>query len=560
MKLGIILVFVSAAIYFGGYFLYLYYSEGKVTDVFNGDNWVNPLNAEGITDYAELYKNDQQTKVDNMYVTVLKAQANVANNDFSFQDLINYRQDDDGSEPSFKVYFEDGMRNLMDNSIFVREANALLELRGKSPGNDIQKSFKITLHDKEGLWHNQKIINLNKHYADPLRIRNKLAFDYFSVIPDISSFRTRFVRLYIKDLSTGSSDAEFEDYGVFTQVEQPNKLFLTNHRLDPNAQLYGAQDFRFLRYPDAIRNKNDSAYSKKEFEKILEIKGNDDHQKLIKMLEAVNDSSTSIDEVIVNYFDKDNYLTWLAANILFDNPEVSFTNFLLYSPLNSTKWYFMPWDFDEAFGLKQKRPTWQKGVSVYWDNVLHRRFLEKPENIKALNNKIDELSDIVNKKQTKRFLDSYYDIIMSNITKLPDIKYLPVTIETYETKYEELPEVVERNRLYYYELQENPMPFLLYGPEQQENRFAFSWEKSLDLQGDDLFYNFEISRSKDFSSIEISFKDLKETKIELDNLGPGSYYWRVVVKDAEGHSQTAANIIRDEFGDKYFGVKQFLVK
>ncbi|MDT3700466.1 MAG: CotH kinase family protein [Thermincola sp.] len=559
MKLGIISVFFCAVLYFGGYFLYFYFTGGDTKEAFDAENWVNPLDKERITDNADIYQDDVQTKADKIYVTVFQAAKKSDQENLTFQDIIKYSKSNETADVPFKVFFQDANKTLLDNGIFVRETNAELELRGKSPGNDVQKSFQLTLHDKEGLWHNQKVINLVKDYKDPLRIRNKLAFDYFSIMPDITSLRTRLVRLFIKDLSA-SPNAEFEDYGLFTQIEHPNKLFLTNHQLDPNAHLYKAENFNFSRYPEYIKNKNDSSYVKQQFEEILEIRGSDDHQKLINMLEAVNDPSVNIDDIIQKYFDKENYLTWLAANILFDNPQVTHSNFFLYSPLNSTKWYFMPWDYDEAWGLITERPTWQKGVAVYWDNVLHRRFLEKPGNIEQLNQKVEELRAIVNEARTKAFLDSYYDIIMSNITQLPDIKYLPITIDTYEKQYQDFPAMVARNLLYYYELQENPMPVLLDEPEQFGHKILFHWDQSVDLQGDNLAYDLEISQVPDFSTVLTSIKDLKETKTEINNLSPGIYFWRVVVKDDNGHSQMALNVYEDDFGDKYFGIKRLIVK
>ena len=42
------------------------------------------------------------------------------------------------------------------------------------------------------------------------------------------SLRTQFVHLYVRDLTEGNS-AEFQDYGLYTQVEQLNKTGMENH-------------------------------------------------------------------------------------------------------------------------------------------------------------------------------------------------------------------------------------------------------------------------------------------------------------------------------------------
>lgn len=542
IKRSILIIIILCSLYFGFYIYKLYISINENRFVYNNfdeNEWSNPLNETSISENINIYSEDQKIQVDSIYATIL-------DDDYD----VNI------SENSVKIYFEDGSKKIFQNGIFVNEPNATLELKGKLSSKILQKSFKIRLFDKEGLWHNQNIINLNKHYEDTLKIRNKLSFDYFKIIPNITSFRTQFVRLFIKETENG----EFVDYGFFTQIEQPNKLFLTNHGLDPNGHLYQAENFNFKKYDDILTNKDDENYSKKMFENILKIKGNDNHQKLIDMLNDVNDYNKDINDIIDTYFNRDNYLTWLGINILFDNYKTSNTNYFLYSPLNSNKWYFMPWDYDEAWGLQKDRPSWQKGLSVYWDNELHRRFFMKPENIKDLDKKLQELTKIINKEQTKAFLNSYYDIVFTNITKLPDFKYLPVTFEDFKEEYVELPKLTERNYFYYKELIQNPMPIKLKQPIINEDNIIFNWEESYDIQNDELFYDFELSKDKSFSNIIISSQNIKETRFTINKLEKGSYYWRVIVRDSQGNSQISYNGYKDEFGDGYFGIEKLVVR
>lgn len=557
MRLSVFFILCCAVIYFGGSYYIQYSTQNRAPDVFDRDGWVNPLNRMGISENAAIYKDNMQARADVLYVTVLGAAKDENGSLYNFADLLGRDAPRNGWEPVFEVYFRDDSKGIVDNSLFMRQPNATIELRGAPKAADYRKSFKLRLYDNEGLWNGQKIINLNKHYTDPLRIRNKLSFDYFSVVPDITSFRTRFVRLFIKDLSNKTLGDSFIDYGLFTQVEQPNGLFLTNHGLDPNAHLYEAESFKFLRYSESIKLKQESDYSKDKFEEILEIRGNDDHSKLIGLLEKVNDENIDINRIIDKHFDRENYLTWLAANILFDNYRVSDANFILYSPLNSEKWYFMPWDCEDSWGIEKERPEWQRGISMYWDNVLHRRFLRDPGNVHALGRKIEQLGSVVNRQQTEGFLDSYYNIVLSNIAMLPDLKYLPVTLEDYLSRYEILPDLVEKNRVSYHQLLEKPMPFEMTGPRQQQNKYIFTWEQSYDLQQDSLYYHFELSRDKSFVSSVVSVSDIEDTGIEVENLQPGAYYWRVTAWDTNGNWQAASNIYTDEFGDYYFGIKAF---
>ena len=151
--------------------------------------------------------------------------------------------------------------------------------------------------------------------------------------------RTQFVHLYVKDL-TDSASGVFEDYGLYTQVEQLNKTALKAHGVDPNGQLYKINSFEFYRYEDVIRLTTDPAYDQTAFEKHLEIKGNSDHSKLIKMLDVLNDESSSMDdELFVTYFDKENIAYWMAFQLLTGNTDTQNRNVYLYSlktPANGT--------------------------------------------------------------------------------------------------------------------------------------------------------------------------------------------------------------------------------
>lgn len=554
MKRTLLIIIVGITIYCG-YIIYIAYSEYNNEDskVYNEDTWVNPLDNIGIIDNKEVYTYDNQKQVDKIYLTIPRDKKNKYQD---FQQFINSKDNDSNSKTTMKVYFQHGQSREL--RLFEEEPNATLQIRGNSY-NKTQKSFKIELYDKTGLWNNQKIINLNKDYNDPLRIRNKLSFDYFQIIPNITSFRTRFVRLYVKDKSSSKNSNEFEDFGLYTHIEQPNKLFLKNHLLDPNGHLYKAENFKFLTYENQIKNKKDADYSKEAFESILEIRGNNDHNKLIEMLQAVNDMNRDINEVVDIYFHKENYLTWVACNILFDNYKTNKSNFLLYSPINSTKWYFMPWDYDKAWGIDVKRPMWKQGLSMYWDNKLHQRFFSKKENVEALSHKIEELSKIITKNQTKKFIDGYYNILLLNITKLPDLMYLPITINELKYQLDKLQHITELNKNYYKKLIENPMPYNLHEPQYIQKKWIFTWDNSYDIQGDTVTYNYEISKDKNFNNIYMTINNITDNKCEINKLNRGVYYWRVKATDNKSNSQIAYNIYKDEFGEKYYGIKKLVV-
>ena len=215
-----------------------------------------------------------------------------------------------------------------------------------------------------------------------MRFRNKMAYDLIKGIPQMMGLRTQFVHLYVKDNTDGSSDA-FQDYGLYTQVEQLNKTALKTHGLDSKGQLYKVNSFEFYREEDVIKTTDDPGYNQEAFEERLEIKGDSDHTKLIHMLDAVNDYSIPINQVLEQYFDEENIVYWMAFQILTGNVDTQNRNMYLYSPQNSDTWYFIDWDNDGFFmrseyGIRgwSDQGSWECGISNYWGNVLFQMMSE----------------------------------------------------------------------------------------------------------------------------------------------------------------------------------------
>ena len=76
----------------------------------------------------------------------------------------------------------------------------------------------------------------------------------------------------------------------------------------------------------------DANYDKDAFEQYLEVDGSEEHDTLIALLDAVNDTDNEISDVMEQYFDKDNLYYWMAFHILMGNKDVLDGNYYLYSP------------------------------------------------------------------------------------------------------------------------------------------------------------------------------------------------------------------------------------
>lgn len=521
--------------------------------------WHNPLNDYKLVDNKQIYIEDRGSGPDQIFVTVLPPRSHGA---LTFSQLNSHSYNPEAAEadsldPTAEIIFETGKPGSYRASEL--QPNASLELRGQTARYSSQKSYKIKLYKDTDSWLGQDIINLNKHFDDPLRVRNKLSFDLFQMIRDITRLRTRFVQLYIKDRSLPQPDADFKYYGLYTFVEQPNKSFLDRHLLDRKAHLYKAEFFEFERYQEAIKNSDNPAYNNQEFEKYLEIIGSRDHKKIIDMLEEVNNYNKDINLVVDKNFDRANLLTWLAANILLDNYDSNSRNYLLYSPQNSDKWFFLPWDYDGIWLETAARGKWERGLANYWGMVLFNRFFRDPRNTEELSDKIEELSGIINKENTRRLLESYYGAVTGSIFVPPDEQFLSLTKEEYPKKYYELTEMAEKAKKYYFSSLENPMPFYMGDPVKQNREYVFIWDASYDLQNDELSYHFMLSRDPDFRNMEVSYSNLLKTTCSVGNLKPGRYYFKVIASDAKGNWQSAFDNCQTLEGRILYGVKTFIV-
>src|SRR5690606_28906329 len=296
-----------------------------------GDDTIDDLNESGsaalagevsyaLMDDKRLYVRDQDDTLKALYLTILPKK----DGDVSFDWYELNRQIDKELGKDLEVIVQEGLPNGEGPKAGMfqygaTKANASIAVRGNSAWSRVQKSYKLKFYADAGTYMDQERLNLNKHIDDMSRLRNKLSFDLMETLPDMTSLRTQFIQVYVKDLSNGEKDAPYEDYGLYTHVEQPNKKFLKAHMLDPNGYLYKVKFFEFFRYPDQIRSKDDPAYDIATFERIFEVKGREEHDSLIEMLDAVNDYSIPIEQAVEKYFDLDDFLSWPAMNILMDN-------------------------------------------------------------------------------------------------------------------------------------------------------------------------------------------------------------------------------------------------
>lgn len=440
--------------------------------------------------------------------------------------------------------------------------NATIQIRGASSSSADQKSYKIELRDRAGRWRGQSTIALNKHPWDISRVKNKLSFDLLKGIPDVVSLRTQFVRLYVKDETSDPPGNSYVDYGLFTQVEQPNKRFLENHLLDPDGHFYKANFFEFYRYPEKIQPKDSAEYDQEAFDTVLEIKGDHDHQKIIQMLEDVNNWTMPIQSVFEKHFNADNYFTWMAFNILSGAIDTQTQNFYLYSPKNSQTWYFIPWDYDGAWTRqerlalgKEEHPLFAYGISNYWGAVLHNRVLRIDSYRAQLDEKVDEVRAYLSPEIIERLLKTYRETTEPLIFQMPDLYYLPGTKNEYDLQYKLIPSEVEVNYNLYLKSLESPMPFFLGTPRADGGQLYFHWDEAYDFDAEDITYRFQISSDWDFNEILYETEIINITETQIDLLDEGTYFWRVIATNESGYQQYPFDAYKDAERERHSGMK-----
>ena len=509
-----------------------------------------------------LYSKEDETNVTTMYLTVSRGN-DAENTNHSWEEINSYSVFDyeEMGVPRYQVaaLLQVGDENgPVAGEVGYGETvpNATVQIRGQSSSKNPQKNYKIKLKENKGSWEGQQTIALNKHMSEGLRFRNKLCYDLLKGIPQIMSLRTRFVHLYVKDTTSGK-DA-FEDYGLYTQVEQLNKTALEAHGLQKNGQLYKVNYFEFYRYEDTIMTEDTPGFDLSKFEERLEIKGDHDHTKLIQMLDDLNNYSIPVSDVLKQHFDEENLLYWMAFQILVGNSDTQSRNCYLYSQTNSPIWYILPWDNDGSFfntewALKKNtnRGSWEVGVSNYWGNILFQRCLKSDAFREKLDQVIEELRRYLSEERLEEMVEQYAGVVQPYVEKMPDQLNEPLTPEEYEQVKAGLPKEVEQNYEMYRESLEKPMPFYIGRPVTENGKLKINWDASYDFDAEDITYSVEIARDYQFTQVIYKEEQTLIPEILVDIPDPGQYFVRIRATNESGKTQDAFDYYVTNTGKQY---------
>lgn len=453
-----------------------------------------------------------------------------------------------------------------DPLLDLNNKNATIRVRGNSARGASLKSYKVKLMEEAGDFLGQTSLNINKHVGDISKISTKLQTDLLAGVENLASYRTYFMRLWIRDASLPEEEQAFKYYGLYTELEQPNKAYLKARSLSGNAVMYKAQDFSFA-FNGALRNVDDPLYSKEEFESVLSIREGSGHEKLLDMLEAVNDTARDFEEIFQTYFQEENYLTWVAFNLLMGNEDIINHNYILYSPENSLTWYFMPWDFDGALRFGDYRgsfaqPDCLRGIQMLNVSALHRRYFRRDGSIEKLDRKMRELLETaVTRERVQGLIDSYKPVLEKTMPLMPDLDCLEMTPNQLSAYIDGIYDGILGNYEAVHAALEYPAPMFVAQPERYpDGSVRFAWEPSYSYQGRLVTYTVRIYGDYRMQNLLYEEENISEPEFFLeDGLAGGTYYLLVTAVDSEGHEQLSMEHYETE-NAFVFGLLEFTLE
>ncbi len=442
----------------------------------------------------------------------------------------------------------------------LNQENATIRVRGNTSRANPYKNFKIHLDNNANDFFGQRVLNLNKDYFDISKVSTKLSTDLLAEMDDILGYRTYFMRLWIRDASLALEQQEFVYQGMYTELEQPNKTYLQARGLSENGSLYKARNFTFT-LNDALRDVNDPLYSQEAFEQVLGIReGGGSHAKLLEMLDALNDPNRDFEEVFAAYFNEENYLTWLAFNVLLGHEDIINQNFLLYSPEDSQTWYFMNWDFDGGlrFGAyESERPESLRGIQKLLMVGLHRRYFQIPGSLEKLDTKMQELLNThITRERVTGLAEAYKPVLDKTLREAPDLNILKYTPEQLFSYLDGLYDGILHNYdIFKASIQYPFSGFVAIPTRNQDGSVQFAWDSFYSPKLLPVTYTLQVYTDYNMENLVYEIGGLQQTRYMLEEgLPDGTYYVLISGTDSQGYRQISLEHVegRDGNNNRYY--------
>jgi len=302
--------------------------------------------------------------------------------------------------------------------VFIREnvadtvKNIGFRIRGNTSRVSLKKSFKISFDTFEDgrEYRGLDKMNMNGEHNDPSIIRSKLSWEVFEAL-DVPAPRSNHVKFFINKAY----------YGLYINVEHIDNEFVEDRFGSDAGNLYKAlypADLTYLgENPDDYKKVADGR-------RLYDLKTNEDEDdysdiaNLIKFLE--NSSDSEFENEIRDYINVDGVIRVMAVDIItgmWDDYMFNKNNFYLYFNPNTTRFEFIPYDYDNSFGIDWFGIDWDVRDINNWGTNESRPLTDRVFSIQKYR---DHLNYYINK-----LLDEHFN----NVVMIPEIDRLKAMIQ-----------------------------------------------------------------------------------------------------------------------------------
>lgn len=246
--------------------------------------------------------------------------------------------------------------------------NIGFRLRGNTSRGSQKKSFKIDInHFVAGRqFYDLEKLNLNGEHNDPSIVRSKLCWDLFNS-QGIPASRANYVKLFINN----------EYRGLYLNVEHIDDEFIQKRFGNQDGNLYKClypADLDFL-------GSNPEFYKKyQENRRVYDLKTNrseDDYSDLAQFIDVLNNTPQSLfKQEFEKIFNVHTFIKWLAVNVIvgsWDDYWYLKNNYYLYHNTATDKFEFIPYDYDNTYGVDWVGGDWGKRDVYNWGNSREKR-------------------------------------------------------------------------------------------------------------------------------------------------------------------------------------------
>lgn len=226
-------------------------------------------------------------------------------------------------------------------------------LRGNTSRNSQKKSFKVSFNSfrQGGKWEGLEKLNLNGEHNDPSIMRAKISWDLFREF-DVPASRANHVRLYVNG----------EYRGLYLNVEHVDEQFLARYFGNDGGNLYKSLWPADL----TVRGPDGAAYrptgqDRRPYDLTQGVSDEEGYDDLAHFINLINNTSNSgFKGAIEAALDVDGFLKAQAVTALTGSWDTYWflkNNYYLYNNPATGKWHYVPFDFDNTFGI------WWEGIS-----------------------------------------------------------------------------------------------------------------------------------------------------------------------------------------------------